>query len=412
MTSIYRCATSVIAWIGPESPDSKTALSALDEIGSQTVLTKCARRLRTPEAAHPDWFHSDSALPYSEDTWHAILDLLNRPWFDRVWIVQEIQLANSTAILKCGHESIRWERFRNAVWCMFRKRNPPYPPLAERFAAIKILIKPLDEINFRHLLYGSSSRLCSDQRDHVYGLLGLASPAISSKIRPQYGDDVGSVYASAFIAILCQSRRLDALADCSLGPGRFGLSQLPTWVPNWSVPIEEQVGVLNSLYSGSGTSCAHITLQHPQILEVAGVVSGNVHLVKSSAPKEDRDVLQAIWEWAPKNLQTYVYPTGESALTAYALSLSLSMVRDRFPAAGDLLPTLQELELELKNFTGQSKCPADETTPATFRQILGNLKSRSFIVTEDGYFGFGPPMTEPGNYPDPASKLTLNPELS
>jgi len=90
MTSIYKYACSVVAWLGPESSDSKVALAALDRIGSQTVLTKCVRRLRTPEAAHADWFQSASTLPYPEDTWHAILSVVNRSWFERVWIVQEI----------------------------------------------------------------------------------------------------------------------------------------------------------------------------------------------------------------------------------------------------------------------------------------------------------------------------------
>ena len=396
MASIYRCAHSVVAWIGPESSDSKVALLTLDQIGSQTVLTKCATRLRTPEAAHPDWFLSDSTLPYGEDKWRAILSVLSRSWFDRVWIVQEIQLANPTATLQCGHDSIRWERLCRAAWCIFRKNSPPYQPLARRLASIKILLKSLEGLNFRQLLYGSSTRLCSDQRDHVYGLLGLASPAILRQIQPQYASDVGTIYTTAFLAMLRLSRRLDALQDCGLGPSRPGPDQLPSWVPNWSIPIEEQVGVLNSLYSGSGTSCAVATFHAPNVLEVAGVLNGTVNLVKGPAGKDDRDVLEAIWEWAPKDIQSGGYPTGESALAAYALGLSLGMVRDRFPAAGDILPTLQELKLELKRFAELYQCPADGRLPGAFRQMLGNLKGRRFIVTKDGHFGLASPNTEPG----------------
>jgi hypothetical protein len=38
MTSIYRCAYSVVGWLGPESSHSKVAFSTLDQIGSQTVF--------------------------------------------------------------------------------------------------------------------------------------------------------------------------------------------------------------------------------------------------------------------------------------------------------------------------------------------------------------------------------------
>jgi Heterokaryon incompatibility protein (HET) len=405
MTSIYRCAYSVIAWLGPKSLESKVALSALDQIGSQTELTKCVRRLRTPEAAHPDWFLSGSTLPYGDDIWRAILDVVSRSWFDRVWVVQEVQLANPTATLQCGYDSIRWGRFRRAAWCILRKRSPPYLPLAHRLAAIKVLVASLEGLNFRHLLYGSSTRLCSDQRDHIYGLLGLASPAILRQIQPQYVSDVGTVYTTAFLAILRRSRRLDALEDCGLGPERSGLRQLPSWVPNWSAPIEEQVGVLNSLYSGSGISCAQATFHPPNVLEVTGVPSGTVHLVKGPVPKDNREILEAIWKWAPKDIQSGVYPTEESALTAYALGLSLGMVRDRFPAAEGLLPTLRELEMELKSFAEPSQCPVDRSPPGAFRQMLGNPKGRLFVVTKNGYFGLGPPKTEPGK--DAALKLAI-----
>jgi hypothetical protein len=141
MTSIYKCASSVVAWLGPESSDSKLALTTLDQIGSQTVLTKCVRRIRTPEAVHPDWFLSASTLPFGDDIWRAILGVVGRSWFDRVWIVQEIQLANSTATLQCGNDSIRWGRFRTAAWCIFRKRSTPYAPLTHRLAAIKMLVR-------------------------------------------------------------------------------------------------------------------------------------------------------------------------------------------------------------------------------------------------------------------------------
>jgi hypothetical protein len=207
---------------------------------------------------------------------------------------------------------------------------------------------------------------------------------------------VGDVYTTAFLALLNLSRRLDALEDCGLGPGRSRLGQIPSWVPNWSVSIEEQVGVLNSLYSGSGTSCAAAIFHPPNVLEVAGVPFGTVHLVKGSAPSNNHDVLKAIWEWAPKDIQSGMYPTGESVLAAYALALSLAMVRGRFPAAGDMLPTLQELEIDLKRFAELSKAPTDGSPPGVFRQMQGNLRRRVFVVTEEGYFGLGPPETQSG----------------
>lgn len=234
MTSIYRRARSVVAWVGASSPDSQTALSIHSAIGSEVELAKCATRLRTPSANHPDWHHSGGALPFNKDEWRSVQNLLSRPWFDRVWIVQEVQLANPTATLQCGPDSMNWLRLCRAAWCIFRKQKAPYAPLAQRLAQMKMLIRPLEAIPFRHLLHGASNRLCTDPRDHVYGTLGLASPAVARLIQPQYTAEVSTVFMNAFLAMLGHTSRLDALQDCSLKQSSPRPSYLPSWVPDWS----------------------------------------------------------------------------------------------------------------------------------------------------------------------------------
>jgi hypothetical protein len=397
MTGIYKRAHSVVAWLGASSSDSQLAMATLEAIGTQIELGKCATRLKPPGTAFPEWFHSSGALPFDEDAWRAIHDLVSRPWFDRVWVVQELQLANPTATLQCGSDSLNWLHFCRAAWCLFRKRAPPYPPLARRLAQIKMLTRPaLEAIAFRHLLYGSSSRRCTDPRDHVYGMLGLASPSISSLIKPQYASDVSAVFVDALLAILQTSNRLDTLEDCALRPGIARPSQLPSWVPNWTVPIEEQAGVINSLYSGSSTSGAQATFHAPDMLEVCGVLCDRISCVRGPVSKDNNDALSSIRSWAPQNIEVQPYPTGDRGLTAFALALSLGMVRDRLPLAGDLLPTVKELEAELESFLKLPALNPDMTPPVAFRQMLGNLTGRVFIETKAGYFGLAPAETKPG----------------
>jgi hypothetical protein len=119
----------------------------------------------------------------------------------------------------------------------------------------------------------------------MYGLPDLTYLAILPQIQPQHASHVGDVYATAFLARLYQSRHLDALDNCGLGPNRSKLRRLLSWVPNWSTTLEEKVEVLNCLYSGAGVSSAQALFYHPNIFEVACVPSGSVHVIKGSAPK-------------------------------------------------------------------------------------------------------------------------------
>ena len=62
-----------------------------------------------PAAKETTWFDPEVALPYDQKTWDSILLKLQRPWFDRIWTVQEIQLLAKKlpgAIIQCGQEII------------------------------------------------------------------------------------------------------------------------------------------------------------------------------------------------------------------------------------------------------------------------------------------------------------------
>ncbi|KAH8594353.1 heterokaryon incompatibility protein-domain-containing protein, partial [Bisporella sp. PMI_857] len=75
MGNIYCSATKVIAWLGSEDDDSTHALQFLDKLSSEITVLVMNRR-----------------------ECNAIYRLLMRPWFERVWIIQEISLGRNNAI--------------------------------------------------------------------------------------------------------------------------------------------------------------------------------------------------------------------------------------------------------------------------------------------------------------------------
>ncbi len=63
------------------------------------------------------WPHYPKAL---ELTWDneilaAVDAILKRPWFSRLWVIQEALLSNRHSIFQCGHDKISWNDFRGAV---------------------------------------------------------------------------------------------------------------------------------------------------------------------------------------------------------------------------------------------------------------------------------------------------------
>ena len=101
MAHIYGRAKKVRIWLGDEDTDEKEGSKrALNFIKNEVLQIWEFDKL----------CENDKAT----DGWAALLRLMNRPWFSRRWVIQEIALAEK-AILHCGEDKIGWRDFADAV---------------------------------------------------------------------------------------------------------------------------------------------------------------------------------------------------------------------------------------------------------------------------------------------------------
>jgi len=92
MQDIYSLAYRSTLWLGKEDAESTDALNSLRYIGDQVVAEADIGLLfSAPGAEQNNWFDPDVTLPFPEEKWDGIRALLHRPWFHRLWVVQEIQ---------------------------------------------------------------------------------------------------------------------------------------------------------------------------------------------------------------------------------------------------------------------------------------------------------------------------------
>ncbi|KAK5110699.1 hypothetical protein LTR85_000742 [Meristemomyces frigidus] len=97
MSDIFSHASRVCIWLGEETENSKLAFDFIS-----TKLSDI------------DSFDEITTRPKYADRWRALAVLMNRPWFTRRWVVQEISLAKE-ATLYCGKSSVDWTTFELAV---------------------------------------------------------------------------------------------------------------------------------------------------------------------------------------------------------------------------------------------------------------------------------------------------------
>ena len=391
MADIYELAQRVVVWLGPEANDSKLAISTLQHLGRQVEITSRNTRVRSPEATEPDWFHSWCKLPYTEEIWLAIHELVKRPWFERLWILQEIQLANSRAIIVCGYDTILWSRFRRTVLCLWAKKHLPSSQLREQLRLLQALSCSQRGQPFSYLLGLSRGRKCSNPRDRVYGLLGLAPPTFARKIDPQYSLPIGDTYKALCVAHINYVHRLELLQDCTLDPNQI---VMPSWVPDWSMPRMTRNNANWQFASGASRSWTRYI--SPNTLEVLGTQCGTVCSVGKPAPHDRSDVFATIQDWEPDDLKEATYFTGESLVDVYVSSLRGNRVKERFPA--DSLPTVTQCKkiyvTKISKFKDASE--VRDLNDLEISRVLDFSSGRSFIRLDNGYIGLAPARTQLG----------------
>lgn len=118
---IYQLANRVIVWLGLADETSGLAFSALNDIASRVTVDWIRAEMLPTSENNADWADRNSPLRFDEVTSRAIEVLLQRSWFERLWVQQEIRLANQSAIVTCGSYFISWTHFSDAIFCLFFK---------------------------------------------------------------------------------------------------------------------------------------------------------------------------------------------------------------------------------------------------------------------------------------------------
>lgn len=414
MADVYSLASRVVVWLGPETETTGEAIDTLRYLGQQVEDSVDRWLSPSPEASEPMWYEESCDLPYTPETCEAIVELLRREWFQRVWVLQEVMLANSHATMQCGHHHITWALFRRAITCLADKHKLPSQDLWGRVSQVADMAGSEHTINpIAESLIAYLWRKATDPRDKVYGVLGLFSPEFRQKIKPQYGASVARVYTDLIVAHMEHTRRLEILQICGLGmPG----IERPSWVLDFASrhpmarDLRYQLAAMNS--------ACHASFIAPDKLKVSGVTVAHLAKIESKnrMPRLDsylsnssyENMLRAIREAQPAKLDEATYLAGETFREAYARALVVNQVRSRFPLYRiDTTNTwcLQKSANALFGDEAAKGLSDPNSLSVTERAALENLSGRTVAETEEGHVGLFPGDAQQGKLHELYTKL-------
>jgi hypothetical protein len=396
MVDIYKFARRVVVWLGTEARESDLAMKTVQHIGRQMVFLEGGRAHRSPEATEAEWYSAHFILPYNLREWRAIQLLVERPWFSRLWVWQEIYLANGESIVQCGSTVVLWKLFNRGLSGIEGKMNKTIHHFGLRKAVggIRSLLGDHYVASFRDVMEWSRIRETSDAKDKVYGILGIVDPSFAKEIVPQYATSRDEVYRDTFLAHLRFSEQMDLLPQCELDKRSSG----PSWVPDWFERKSNRS--FEYLYSASGArSRSETKYTPPNMLEVSGIccatvaasVSLRVDTLGATRVKLN-DILAKL-----KHQGRTIYPTGQTLEDAIAATFCANLIAARFPDTAEA-KNLQDWKNTLFG-TGavkEEESILDEPVP----HFLNFTYARLLFMTDEGYVGLGPLATQEGTYSD------------
>lgn len=258
MSEIYNKALRVISWLGPQHNENDDAINFLNLLAlkDNEFLAKLV-----------DWWYQNPHLLY-ESPGKDICQLHNRPYWSRVWILQEVFLARHNSVIiyrprrinlrkllscvefmeivnkKVGYEEF-WMKGKIHIVPALRNLNQALERLARLSSLVmgaiyfKVHGKPPasyeDDLLFmlRTLQENAGSAQTTDIRDIVYGQLALIGPPVPDLIRVDYSDTnkFVDVMVDFSFAVMNATGRLDWM-QCAWIPV-LEVDDWTSWVPDF-----------------------------------------------------------------------------------------------------------------------------------------------------------------------------------
>ncbi|KAF2671594.1 HET-domain-containing protein [Microthyrium microscopicum] len=181
MARIYQNAARVLVWLGNDEGTGSIAMALLGRLS----------RINSISWGYTDGQYKEEVItnavskagsPNSQDL-ELVWTFIGLPWFSRRWIIQEVTL-NPDIILHCGSAELSWIRFVLALEVSARGLDDSIP----RPAAFGSVVKMIQLWRNWSLLDGTQEGCgllelldafhhfdCSDQRDRLFALAGLAT---------------------------------------------------------------------------------------------------------------------------------------------------------------------------------------------------------------------------------------------
>lgn len=249
---IYAEAKNVLIWLGSYSDDSDVAMDFFPRMMSHLSNKRSKQEITDPDLPSPN------SAAYRTPKMIALNNLLSRPWFMRVWTLQEGAFA-TRAVVVCGRKELPFNLFeefnskceedKTGVWTdtlsSISTAKPSDPKKPSRFVTAHVHgISKLKQVRSGRgpresvpmLLYRLRSCEATDARDRVYSMWSFLPDVYLEVLeKPRYERDFTA--ADLFYQVskieLVHNQNLEFLGHAGIWQHQPDVA-LPSWAADWS----------------------------------------------------------------------------------------------------------------------------------------------------------------------------------
>jgi hypothetical protein len=253
MTEVYGNSKCVMAWLGAIPEEEKPNMEALFQ-----KLKALWQHEQTPKNKRQSSEVAANAEPLAPELYKPLRWLMGRPWFRRVWTLQEGSIGRYSCELHAGRfwaymrpfEALCLKTFNlpqriediegcrilessrrvRAMTLRARRRHRDRDEVSESTAANDLLL----------LLQGTENRKCLIPHDKVYGIVGLwklvRQRELPRSLEPDYDHTFEQVCQQYAAYIISNTGDLDILSS----GGNLLATTTPLWVPDLRLSFFKQ----------------------------------------------------------------------------------------------------------------------------------------------------------------------------
>lgn len=430
MAQLYNLARDVVVWLGPERNDGEFALKMLKSWGDRIAVdwTKTSLKiLDSHEDGQAEGGDADMELPLTAKStqlnyrqgW-ALYHLMNREWFERLWVRQEV-LADVPKSFRCGNAEFDSPALMRAIFMLQTKNiwinmaaDFTLRFLQRRKLLYDLVVATADTRPLENLRFDLSGLSWGVPVDSIYASQNLLTALERNlDILPDYTLPAATVFQDVATKLVTYTEQLTLLHTCELGSKV--IPELPSWVPDWSSQIK--VAKMDLYWSASAwitAVCSFEPSPSGNILRAAGVRKATVRAVHdlATSPQNGENMYFRtgihMWDILQREddlSAPYFGSSGGDMWDAYTKTFAAEYCQERYNELLDkiTLPQAREFIKGLKGLPSHKEIQGyiRSSGVPNISSYLGAafvlFRGRSCITTEEGYIGLAPQDTQPGD---------------